>query len=94
MIINLEKLVHGLNVAHLLRDLADVQDLIIALNLPLEMKSLRGKPRSIMVLGFNLPVSRQAAGNLTQERLKDELDKSVRPEYQRIWEAANKGTKL
>jgi hypothetical protein len=43
-----------------MRDLADVQDLIIALNLPLE--------------------------------LKDELDKSVRPEYQRIWEAANKGS--
>ena len=43
-----------------MRDLADVQDLIIALNLPLE--------------------------------LKDELDKNVCPEYQRIWEAANKGS--
>jgi hypothetical protein len=45
MIINLEKLVSGLNVAHLMPDLADVQDLIIALNLPLEMKSLRGLSR-------------------------------------------------
>ena len=62
--INLEKLIElklasGLSATHRMRDLADVQDLIIALNLPLE--------------------------------LKDELDKSVRPEYQRIWEAANKG---
>jgi hypothetical protein len=91
MFINLEKPVSGLNVAHLMRDLADVQDKIIALDLPLEMKSLRGKPQSIMFLGFNSLVSQQAAGNLTQERLKDELDKSVRPKYQRIWEAANKG---
>jgi hypothetical protein len=64
--INLDKLIElklasGLSATHRMRDLADVQDLIIALNLPLE--------------------------------LKDELDKSVRPEYQRIWEAANKGPK-
>ena len=52
------KLASGLSATHRMRDLADVQDLIIALNLPLE--------------------------------LKDELDISVRPEYQRIWEAANK----
>ena len=62
--INLDKLIElklasGLSATHRMRDLADVQDLIIALNLPLE--------------------------------LMDELDKSVRPEYQRIWEAANKG---
>ena len=62
--INLEKLIElklasGLSATHRMRDLADVQDLIIALNLPLEFK--------------------------------DELDLSVRPEYQRIWEAANKG---
>lgn len=61
--INLEKLIElklasGLSATHRMRDLADVQDLIIALNLPLE--------------------------------LKDELDPSVGPEYQRIWEAANK----
>lgn len=64
MTVNLEKLIElklasGLSATHRMRDLADVQDLIIALNLPLE--------------------------------LKDELDKSVRPEYQRIWEAANVG---
>jgi hypothetical protein len=63
LVINLEKLIElklasGLSATHRMRDLADVQDLIIALNLPLE--------------------------------LKDELDISVRPEYQRIWEAANK----
>ena len=62
--INLEKLIElklasGLSATHRMRDLADVQDLIIALNLPLE--------------------------------LKNELDVSVRLEYQRIWEAANKG---
>jgi len=34
------------------------------------MKSLRRKPRSIMFLGFNSLLSQQAAGNLTQERLK------------------------
>jgi len=34
-----------------------------------EKKSLRGKPRSIMFLGFNSLLSQQAAGNLTQERL-------------------------
>jgi len=33
------------------------------------MKSLRGKPRSIIFLGFNSLLSQQAAGNLTQERL-------------------------
>jgi hypothetical protein len=33
------------------------------------MKSLRGKPRSIMFLGFKSLLSQQAAGNLTQERL-------------------------
>jgi hypothetical protein len=44
-----------------MRDLADVQDLIIALNLPLE--------------------------------LKEKLDKSVRPEYRRIWEAASKDSR-
>jgi hypothetical protein len=53
------KLASGLSATHRMRDLADVQDLMIAVNLPLE--------------------------------LKDELDKSVRPKYQRIWEAANKG---
>lgn len=63
LVINLEKLIElklasGLSATHRMRDLADVQDLIIALNLPLE--------------------------------LKDKLDESVRPEYQRIWEAANK----
>ena len=41
-----------------MRDLADVQDLIISLKLPLELMT--------------------------------ELDESVRPEYQRIWEAAKK----
>ena len=34
------------------------------------MKSLRGKPRIIMLLGFNSFLSQQAAGNYTQERLK------------------------
>jgi len=34
------------------------------------MKSLRGKPRSVMFLGFNSLLSQQAAGNLTRERLK------------------------
>ena len=33
------------------------------------MKSLRGKPRSILFLGL---LSQQAAGNLSQERLKYE----------------------
>jgi hypothetical protein len=66
LVINLEKLIElklasGLSATHRMRDLADVQDLIIALNLPLE--------------------------------LKDELDESVRPEYQRIWEAANKDSR-
>ena len=55
------KLASGLSATHRMRDLADVQDLIIALNLPLE--------------------------------LKDKLDESVRPEYQRIWQAANKDPK-
>ena len=63
LVINLEKLLElklasGLSASHRMRDLADVQDLIMALNLPLE--------------------------------LKDKLDESVRPEYQRIWEAANR----
>jgi hypothetical protein len=61
MTVNLEKLIElklasGLSATHRMRDLADVQDLIIALNPPLE--------------------------------LKDDLDKSVRSEYQRIWKAA------
>ena len=34
------------------------------------MKSLRGKTRRIMFLEFNPLLSQQAAGNLTQERLK------------------------
>ena len=34
------------------------------------MKSLRGKPRGIMFLGFNLLLSQHAAGNETQKRLK------------------------
>ena len=62
-VITLEKLIElklasGLSATHRMRDLADVQDLIMALNLPLE--------------------------------LKDKIDESVRPEYQRIWEAARK----
>jgi hypothetical protein len=65
LVINLEKLIElklasGLSATHRMRDLADVQDLIMALNLPLE--------------------------------LREKLDESVRPEYQRIWEAANKGS--
>lgn len=63
LIINLEKLIElklasGLSATHRMRDLADVQDLIMTLNLPLE--------------------------------LKNNLDESVRLEFQRIWEAANK----
>jgi len=54
------KLASGLSATHRMRDLADVQDLIIALKLPLNFM--------------------------------DKLDKSVRPEYQRIWEAANTET--
>jgi hypothetical protein len=54
------KLASGLSATHRMRDLADVQDLIVALNLPLN--------------------------------LMDKLDKSVRSEYKRIWEAANKDT--
>ena len=43
LVINLEKLIElklasGLSAPHRMRDLADVQDLIIALNLPLELK--------------------------------------------------------
>jgi hypothetical protein len=62
LVIKLEKLIElklasGLSATHRMRDLADVQDLIMALNLPLD--------------------------------LKEKLDESVRPEYQRIWEAAN-----
>ena len=61
LVINLEKLIElklasGLSATHRMRDLADVQDLIMALNLPL--------------------------------KVKNKLDESVRPEYQRIWEAA------
>jgi len=61
--ITLEKLVElklasGLTAPHRLRDLADVQDLIIALALPLE--------------------------------LEEKLDASVRAEYRRLWEAAQK----
>lgn len=52
------KLASGLSATHRMRDLADVQDLIVALNLPLN--------------------------------LMDKLDKSVRSDYKRIWEAANK----
>ena len=54
------KLASGLSATHRMRDLADVQDLIIGLKLPLNFM--------------------------------DKLDKSVRPEYQKIWEAANKET--
>jgi hypothetical protein len=35
------------------------------------MKSHRGKPRSIMFLGFNSFLSQQAAGKQTQERLNE-----------------------
>lgn len=64
-VITLEKLIElklasGLTASHRLRDLADVQDLIIALNLPLD--------------------------------LEEKLDASVRAEYRRLWEAANKGS--
>ena len=52
------KLASGSSATHRMRDLADVQNFIIALNLPRE--------------------------------LKDKRDESVRPEYQRIWEATNK----
>jgi hypothetical protein len=34
-----------------------------------KLKSFRGKPRSILFLGFNSLVSWQAAGNYIQERL-------------------------
>ncbi len=62
-VITLEKLIElklasGISAPGRMRDLADVQDLIISLKLPLE--------------------------------LMNELDESVRPEYQRIWEAAKK----
>ena len=64
LVIKLEKLIElklasGLSATHRMRDLADVQDLILALDLPLA--------------------------------LKDKLNESVRGEYQRLWEAANKG---
>jgi hypothetical protein len=52
------KLASGLSAPHRIRDIADVQDLIIALDLPLE--------------------------------LKEKLDQSVRSEYWRLWEAAQK----
>ena len=62
-VITLEKLIElklafGLSAGHRMRDLADVQDLIIALSLPLD--------------------------------LMNKIAKSVRSEYKRIWEAANK----
>lgn len=53
------KLASGMTAPHRLRDLADVQDLISVLNLP-------------MVLG-------------------EQLDESVRGEYQRLWEAVQQG---
>lgn len=64
-VITLEKLIElklasGSSATHRIRDLADVQDLIIALKLPLN--------------------------------LMDKLDKSVRSEYKRIWQAAIKDT--
>ena len=43
------------------------------------MKSLRGKPRSIMFLGFNSLLSQQAAGNLNQERLQNKLYVIISP---------------
>ena len=65
-VITLEKLIElklasGISAPGRMRDLADVQDLIISLKLPLELMT--------------------------------ELDESVRPEYQRIWEAANKDSR-
>lgn len=53
------KLASGLSAPHRLRDLSDVQDLIISINLPLA--------------------------------LEEKLDASVRTEYRRLWEAAQKG---
>jgi hypothetical protein len=50
------KLASGLSAPHRMRDLADVQDLIVALDLPLDFE--------------------------------DKLEKSVRPEYRRIWKTA------
>ena len=38
--------------------------------MPAKKKSLRGKPRSIVFFGFKSLLSQQAAGNLTQEKLK------------------------
>ncbi len=52
------KLASGLSAPHRIRDIADVQDLIIALDLSLE--------------------------------LEEKLDESVRSEYRRLWEAAQK----
>lgn len=52
------KLASGLSAPHRIRDIADVQDLIIALDLPLE--------------------------------LEEKLDASVRTEYRRLWEVAQK----
>jgi hypothetical protein len=62
-VITLEKLIElklasGLSATHRMRDLADVQDLIVVLKLPLSFMN--------------------------------KLDKSVRPEYQRLWEATNR----
>lgn len=53
------KLASGMTAPHRLRDLADVQELIMALDLPLE--------------------------------LMEKLNASVRAEYRRLWEAAQKG---
>jgi hypothetical protein len=60
-VIGLEKLIElklasGLSASHRLKDLADVQELILQLHLPLE--------------------------------ISNRLDDSVRPEYERLWNAA------
>jgi len=56
------KLTSGLSAPHRIRDIADVQDLIMALNLPLELEEM--------------------------------LDASVRAEYRRLWETAQKGSEF
>ena len=53
-----------------------------------KMKSLRGKPRSIMFLGFNSLLSQQAAGNLTQERLTIEWQQKL---VYREWNIQQRG---
>jgi hypothetical protein len=65
-VIGLEKLIElklasGLSAPHRLKDLADVQELILHLQLPFE--------------------------------LSKELDPSVRPEYERLWNAAQQAPK-